>query len=94
MKMCKFNPKNDSRRIDPCFKNICAWIEEHTGYEIVASCCGHGKYPPSIVVVRGRVFREIFSDIEIEKPINVKPKFYKKDKKGVYYLPEVSAELK
>ena len=87
--MCKFNPKNDSRRIDPCMKNICEFIDEHSGYEVVSCCCGHGKYSPSIVVVAGSFFREIFSDVEIDKPINVKPRFYKKDKQGYYYIPEV-----
>ncbi len=87
--MCKLNKKGDGRRIDPCMKHICEWIDLHSGYEIVACCCGHGKYSPSIVVVGGSVFREIFSDIEIEKPINIKPKFYKKDKQGYYYIPEI-----
>ncbi len=85
--MCKFNPKNDSRRIDPCMKNFITnlnWfrVESH---KILACCCGHGKYPMTIVVwAIGGTY-----DLVSGKSINRKKKFYKKDKQGYYYIPEV-----
>lgn len=79
--MCKFNPKNDSRRIDPCMKNL---IKVLPG--TFACCCGHGKYHMSIILknINGD-FYEVFSG----KIIPRKKRFYKKDKEGYYYIPEI-----
>jgi len=79
--MCKFNSKNNSRFIDPCIKNLIEYIPN-----TFACCCGHGKYPMTIIVknVKGE-FIEIISG----KVIPRKKKFYKKDKRGVFYIPEV-----
>lgn len=86
-KMCKKKQfKYCQKEIDECMKNICEFIDEHSGYLVRACCCGHGKYPPTIVVTAGSVNREIFSGKEIERVF----KFYKKDKQGYYYIPEVS----
>ena len=81
--MCKFNPKNDSRRIDPCMRNLIDFLKLH-GIKTLACCCGHGKYPMTIVVIWGGIKFEILSYTEIKR----KKKFYKKDKQGVYYIPE------
>jgi len=53
--------------------------------ETLASCCGHGKYPMTIVIkgILGYPL-EIFSN----KTILRKKKFYKKDKDGYYFIPE------
>lgn len=84
--MCQFNPKNDCRRIDPCMKNLIEWLNG-SGYKTVASCCGHGKYPMTIVIdMNGIIYQEVLSSAIFTRP---KTKFYKKDKQGVYYIPEV-----
>ncbi len=86
--MCKFNPKNDSRRIDLCMKNVINFL---WGWDVgvLACCCGHGKYPMTIVVKEDlgdtKEIYEIFSG----KTIPRKKRFYKKDKQGYYYIPEV-----
>lgn len=80
--MCEFNPSNSGRRIDPCMKNIIYWLQIN-GIKTLACCCGHGKYPPSIVVNISYPF-EIFS----YKNIPRKTRFYKKDEDGYYYIPE------
>jgi hypothetical protein len=102
--MCKFNPKNDSRRIDSCMKELIKWL--NIKHKTISCCCGHGKYNPSVIVkeyrkINGKreiVFFDIFSGkiIIIKKnPLDKDHKrFYKKDKQGYYYIPEVIENLK
>ena len=58
-------------------------------YKTVASCCGHDKYPMTIIVEyvhNGiKVYREILSN----KIINRKRNFYKRDNEGYYYILEI-----
>jgi hypothetical protein len=81
--MCK---KNNPRRIDPCMEKIVWLINNKTEYKTLSCCCGHGKYPMTIVVdnKRGTIL-EYFSQIEIPR----KARFYIKDKQGLYFIPEV-----
>lgn len=89
--MCKKCNKNhlNNNREDICMKKICWLINNKTEYITLASCCGHGIYPMSIIVSdkRSRVL-EYFSQINILR----KKKYYKKDKHGYYYIPEVVDE--
>ena len=91
--MCKFNPKNKGRRIDPCITipiMLLNWAIRKNAIKIVACCCGHGKYPKTIVcrkVGSGQVF-ELLSGL----PIKRKKRFYRKDSEGYYYIPEVSQD--
>ena len=87
--MCKFNKKGGNKRIDPCMKNFIKFINSLSTkkypVKTLGCCCGHGKYAPSIVCeVKG----EIIEVVGWEK-IPRKKKFYKKDKQGYYYIPEV-----
>lgn len=55
-----------------------------------ACCCGHGRYKKTIIVETTNIFGEItnydlFTGIAIPRKRN----FYKKDKEGYYYIPEV-----
>lgn len=84
--MCKFNPKNKGKRIDKCMVKIVKLINEATKYRTLACCCGHHYYPMSIVVTRGYGSPiEYFSGVIIPR----KKRFYFRDKRGVYYIPEV-----
>ncbi len=97
--MCEWNKHGDTR-IDPCMGNFVEWLGNK--HQTVLSCCGHGKYPMSVIVkeyeTRGSkrfiVFREIFSGKILrikENPLDKDPKkFYKKDEQEVYYIPEVT----
>ena len=97
--MCKFNPKNDGRRIDSCLKELINYLREK--HKPILSCCGHGKYNPSVIIkecrkINGRrevYFKEIFSGKILlikENPLNKDPKkFYKRDKQGIYYIPQL-----
>lgn len=60
----------------------------NSSLEPLASCCGHNRYPKTIVVRfradKGFVF-EYFSGVIIPR----KRRFYKRDKEGYYFIPEV-----
>ncbi len=86
VKMCE---KRFHNRLDRCLKPLIKWLNDD-GWVTVTSCCGHGKYPIT-VVVRYRTsgkkdkFVELFSGTTLARTI----KFYKKDNKSYYHIPEV-----
>ena len=89
--MCKkINYKTCNVRIDKCMRNIIKFLN-NAGIKTCASCCGHGKYPMSIVVEwHDDCSREIVSN----KIIYRKRRFYKRDKQGYYYIKELIKEVK
>ena len=82
--MCKFNPKNDSRFVDPCMIRQVADFQNQ-GFNGGACCCGHRKYHKTIIIKDklGNIY-----DLVIKKYIPRKKRFYKIDKQGMYYIPE------
>ena len=84
--MCKHSPKSGLKRIDPCMRNFIENLND-SGIRTYSSCCGHGKYNMTVVVSvkKSGKYHDLFSNIEIPR----KNKFYKKDKEGYYYIPEV-----
>ena len=84
--MCKLNKKNGGRRIDPCMKELIKNLNLYTTLNIVSCCCGHGKYSLTLLIK----FDEEIIDLFSGKVIPRKKRFYKKDKQGCYYIPEVS----
>ncbi|MDP4039850.1 MAG: hypothetical protein Q8P57_04710 [Candidatus Pacearchaeota archaeon] len=52
-----------------------------------ACCCGHGKYPMTIIV---KNIKSEFVEIVSGKKIPRKKRFYLKDKQGYYYIPELN----
>lgn len=97
--MCKWSKWGDTR-IDPCMREIIKWLNNK--HKPILSCCGHGKYKPSIIIkeyrtIKGKreiCFVEVFSGniLRIKKnPLDKDPKrFYKRDKQGFYYIPELN----
>ena len=87
-------------RIDKCMKHLIENIQEQLCEEqatVVACCCGHRKYPMTILVreevyVNGvhtdHIIRDWVSDIIIPRKRN----FYKRDKQGIYYIPELTSQ--
>ena len=71
-------------RIDKCIRSRIKFLQDQ-GIKTVSSCCGHGRYPLTIVVKsdKGIIF-ELLSG----KVIPRKKRFYVKDNKGYYYRPE------
>lgn len=76
-------------------RGIVNFINNATEFRTIMCCCGHGKYPPSLIItnpcpsefckIQEKPF-EIFSNYIFRKG---QKRFYKKDKQGYYYLPEV-----
>jgi len=68
-------------------KNLLKILNLH-GIRTISSCCGHGKYNMSIIVksygVNGKIY-DLISNVEIPR----QHRFYVKDSKGYYYIPEV-----
>jgi hypothetical protein len=89
--MCK---QHNPRKIDKCMKTLCAsiafWLPDYL--HIVGCCCGHGKYPLTIVChndakdINFLMTQE--DDVSREIIIPRKKRFYVKDKQGYYYIPE------
>ena len=79
-------------RIDKCIRPLIKWLLKK-GFAPVASCCGHGKYPITVVVRSLESGKFSFYELFTDKLIPRKRKFYKKDKQGHYFIPEVSKEI-
>ena len=73
-------------RVDECIRHLPNSLSFH-GYNVVSSCCGHGKYPLTIIcrTNKGNKYFELISGVDIPRM----RRFYKKDKEGFYYIPEV-----
>ena len=88
--MCK---THNPRKIDKCMRKLIQNLQSDLSddeVEICACCCGHGRYNPSIVA-KFRIANDewihtdLYSDIYIPR----KKRFYQKDSKGFYFIPEV-----
>lgn len=86
--MCKFNPKNKGSRMDKCMKPLIKWLNNE-GYNLVGCCCGHGKYPMTIIVKGKKNNKKVFVELLTETIIPRIKRFYKRDKYDYYYIPEV-----
>lgn len=83
--MCKKTQfKYCPSKIDPCMINLIDFMQ-FNGIKTLACCCGHRKYPMTIVCDWGGMNFDIVSRTEIPR----KKKFYKRDKQGYYFIPEV-----
>ena len=97
-KMCKFVNNTKHSRIDKCMvklisnlKQLLSYIKKGD-YNIVACCCGHGKYPMTIIIQWG--VKDYFIDIVSGVSIPRKRNLYKKDKQGYYFIPEIMKQYK
>lgn len=93
--MCDKLPYN-GRRLDQCMIKIIDKINIDGEFKTLACCCGHYKYPPTIVVVcisTNKVF-EYYSKIRLADIPRKSKRYYKRDKEGYYYIPEVEERNK
>jgi hypothetical protein len=91
--MCQWN-KYGSFRIDPCILNNVSELQSFSLHTI-ASCCGHVKYKPTIIIQdgSGNIY-EFFSEIVISQKPRKSKRYYKRDNEGYFYIPEVEAMRK
>ena len=85
-KTLRINP-NEVLRIDEGMALAVSILNEH-GIKTLGCCSGHYRYRPTIIVERYGKIIELISGNEIPR----KERFYIKDKKGFYYVPEVDEE--
>ena len=71
-------------KVDGCLSYIISNLNV-LGIKTLSSCCGHNKYPMTIIVKTELGNLELFSGFNI----NRKKRFYIKDKQGFYFIPEV-----
>ena len=74
--------------MDKCMKHLIEQLNQDTAlgkFRTLSCCCGHGKYPMTIIMVYGHRIYELLTDITIPRT----NRFYRKDKEGYYYIPEV-----
>lgn len=86
--MCEFKKLKKGRtkwKIDFCMREVIKSLNSRD-FETVSCCCGHGKYPITILYKgkSGGIF-ELFSGVQVPRL----RKFYKRDTEGYYYIPEV-----
>ena len=73
------------KKVDKCLSGLLCFINGNTSFRTLGSCCGHCRYPMSIVCKSPFGFIvDICSGEIIPRTRN----FYKMDSEGYYYLPE------
>ena len=85
-----------NRQIDGCIVDDVVFLNnwKNGKFETLLSCCGHDKYPKTIIVrnkASGCVF-EWYSKIILEstyKNGKRRKRFYEKDNEGYYFIPEL-----
>jgi len=75
-------------RIDKCLIPIIDDLNKSRKIKTIASCCGHGKYKSTIVVKerKGKISEYYSGKLLTPKKRN---RYYKKDKNGFYFIPEL-----
>jgi hypothetical protein len=75
------------RYVDKCMKLEVRRLNKD-GFKTLGCCCGHNKYPKTMIILWNTKIYEYYSGKNIPRTRN----FYKIDKEGIYYIPEVIAE--
>ena len=87
-----------AREIDPCILDEIKDLNEK-GMETVSSCCGHGRFPKTIIIKDGeKGYLEFYSGEEIfpekKRYLNFyKSVWIKKERKRYYYLTEINRNV-
>jgi len=84
------------RNIDPCMKPVIDSINANPRYRTLLSCCGHGVYQKSIVVLdkETQTVFEWFTGKELPRRCGngrVRKRYYTTDKDGYYFIPGIPA---
>ena len=100
--MCeKIITHGSAREIDPCLEEELKKLENtfprfKEKFKMIMSCCGHYKYSKTLILQnRGsKVHFEWFSGIRLSgtKRSDTRAPFYRRDKEGYYYIPEINEQ--
>jgi len=92
-KFAKIKIKGKTIIVDKEMENIILSLNKIKTIKTKYCCSGHGKYPQTIIceIMPYKIVLEINSNTEFPKD---KKYFYRKDKEGFYYIPEVMEKLK
>jgi len=72
-------------RIDGCMSELIGPLNR-AGVKTLACCCGHGKYPATIIIINSEgVITEFYTGRTIPRT----RRFYRRDNEGYYYIPEL-----
>ncbi len=80
-------------RIDSCLQYTIELINAMGLYRTLASCCGHSEYPETIVVMekKTKLVKEYHTQVYLSKGKRKRNRYYKKDDRGFYYIPELGS---
>jgi len=78
-------------RIDPCLVKTIEEINTRGNFRTLASCCVHGKYRHTIVVIdrKTNIVCDYYTGGYLSKGKRKGNRYYKKDSEGYYFIPEV-----
>ncbi len=79
-------------RIDKCLKFTIELINAMGVYRTLASCCGHGEYPETIVVIeKSELVKEYHTQVFLSNGKRKGNRYYEKDDRGFCYIPELGS---
>jgi len=75
-------------RVDSCIRHLILSLSNH-GYNTVGCCCGHGRYPMTIIcrVDGTNRYYDLISGVDVKSKRG--GGWYILDNDGYYYVPEV-----
>jgi len=87
------NGKIKHIRVDRCIRHLPMALSMR-GFNVVGCCCGHGRYPLTVVCKNNARETNNHYDLISGKDIPRSKRYYIRDKKGYFYIPEVCKEKK
>lgn len=79
-------------RVDACLPPVIERIRAE-GFKPVASCCGHGMYPATVVVrCPDGSMMEYFTKVIL--PFKKRHRYYTRDDEGYYYIKECNKKIR
>jgi len=91
--MCCDKLPYNNPRIDVCMREFIDWLNMHHDIKTLLCCCGHDRYPETIVILNKELnlVYEYYTGITLSHGVRPRKRYYKRDPAGYYYIPEISA---
>ena len=91
--MCEFRNSTKAKigkkklRVDRCMARLMEKVNS-LGLKTVACCCGHGRYPMTVIYEEGNKQFDLISGVEIKVPV----RRYVSDEEGFMHIPVVTEQ--